>query len=121
MKNCRFFVQFFLNTSKFQRFYKFRWFNRKNHIKIYQNTTSFYSKVDLKLFKNRFFLVRKGKIHVIAFMIMLTRFSERIFNTTRYAGMYLFLVIKCVTSLSSDWLLTSYVDVILVNAYHFFL
>ena len=40
--------------------------NQKHHIEIYQTTTSFYLKKDLKLIKNRFFLKKKWEIQVIA-------------------------------------------------------
>ena len=65
---------------------KFRWLHRKNRIKLYETTTSFYSKKDLKFIKNRFFLVKKWKIQVIVFMIMLTRSSENICNPMCYSG-----------------------------------
>ena len=44
----------------------------------------FYSKKDLKLVKNRFFLVKKLEIQVIISKIMPTRSSKRIFNPMRY-------------------------------------
>ena len=57
---------------------------RKSHIKIYQTTTSFYSKTDLKLIKNRFFLVKKCEIQVIVFIMnMLTRSSDGVFHSMR--------------------------------------
>ena len=43
-----FFCNFFLITSKVQRFWKFWWLHRKNHIKIFQTMYSFYSKKYLK-------------------------------------------------------------------------
>ena len=55
--------------------------------KIYQTTISLLFKnrfdVHIKLF---FFLVNKLEIKVTVFMIMLNRFSERIFKPVRYAG-----------------------------------
>ena len=60
--------------------------HRKNYIKTYQTTTSFYLKKKLKLIKTIFFPVKKWKIQVILFMNMLTRSSERIFNPMRYSG-----------------------------------
>ena len=53
--------------------------------KIYQNRSSFLKKY-LKSLKNRFFLVKKLKIQVIIFIIMLIRFSEKIFNQIRYTA-----------------------------------
>ena len=47
--------------SKVQWFCIFRWFHRKNHIKIYQTTNSFHSKKDLKLIKSDFFCSVKMK------------------------------------------------------------
>ena len=73
--------------SKVHWFCKFRWLHRKNHIKIFQTTTSFYAKKEnFKLIKNRFFLVKKCEIQVIVSMVMLARSSEWIFNTMRYTG-----------------------------------
>ena len=43
------------NTSKVQLFCKFELLHWKNHIKIYQTTTSFYLKKDLKLIQTDFF------------------------------------------------------------------
>ena len=76
----------FRNTSKVQCSCKFRWFHRKNHIKIYQTTTSLYSNKHLKLIKNIFLPVKKWEIQIIVYIIMLTRFSKRIFNPMRYTG-----------------------------------
>ena len=61
--------------------------SEKNQIKIYQTTTCFYSKKDLKLIKNSFFLVKKWEILVIICMIMFTRSSDRIFNPMHYTIM----------------------------------
>ena len=57
--------------------------------KSHQNLSDynqFLFKKDLKLTKNRFFLVKKWVIVVTVFMIMLSRSSERIFNPMRYTG-----------------------------------
>ena len=51
--------------------------HRKNHIKLYQNISSFFIKKDSKLIKNR-------EIQVI---MWLSLFWERIFNTIRYTGL----------------------------------
>ena len=59
---------------------------RKNHIKIYPTTASFYFK-KCKVDKNRLILVKNLKIQVIGFMIMLTRSSGRFFNPMRYTGL----------------------------------
>ena len=64
----------------------FSWLHRKNHIKIYQTTTSFYSKKDLKLIKNRKFLVKNWENSGNCIMIMLTYSSEMIFNWMSYTG-----------------------------------
>ena len=48
--------------------------------------SSSYLKRYLKLIKNGLFIVKKWGIQVIISMIMPTRFSERIFNPMRYAG-----------------------------------
>ena len=53
-KNLGFFSDFFQMTFKVQRFYKFWWFYRKNHIKIHQ-TIHF-------LFKKKLNLIRKDII-----------------------------------------------------------
>ena len=50
------------------------------------NFIQFLFKKYLKLIKNWFFLVKKIEIQVIAFMSMLTRSSERIFNPMRDTG-----------------------------------
>ena len=56
--------------------------------KSHQNLSDlqFYSKSDLNLTKNRFFLVKIGDNQVIISIIMLTRSSERIFNLMRNTG-----------------------------------
>ena len=66
--------------------YKLRSLHRKDHIKIDHTTTSFYSKKDLKLIKNKKFLVEKLEIQVIVFMIMPTLSSEWILDPMRYTG-----------------------------------
>ena len=71
------FAVYFRNTSKAQLFYYFDDYIGKKHIQIFQTTISFYSKKDFKLIKNRYFLVKKGDIQVIKFMIMLTLSSMR--------------------------------------------
>ena len=60
--------------------------HRNYHIKIYQTTSTFYSKKYLMLIKNIYFLVKKWEIQVIVFMIMRTRSSGRIFIPMHYAG-----------------------------------
>ena len=84
-----FFIFFSWNIYKVQWFYKFRWLHWKYFIKIYQTITSFYPKKCLKLILNRFLLVKKWKIQVIASMIIFTRSSEWIFNQMRYIGIIL--------------------------------
>ena len=64
--------------------------HRKNHIKIYQTTTSFYSKKDLKLIK-QFFSSEKMSNSNNCIYIMLTRPSERIFNSMCYTDVLIFL------------------------------
>ena len=70
---------FFQITFKVLQFCEFQWLYQKNHIKIDQAISSFYSNKDFKL-------IKKWKIQVIITKIMLTGFSERIYNPMRYTG-----------------------------------
>ena len=83
-----FFAFFFRNTSKVHWFCKFRRLHRKNHIKIYQTTTSVSSIKYLTLIKNIFLLVKKWEIQVTISMITRTRSSDRIFNPMRFIDYY---------------------------------
>ena len=58
--------------------------HQKNHIKIYnQTTTSFDKKNDVKLIKKLYYLAKKLRI---VSMIMLTCSSKRIFKPMRYTN-----------------------------------
>ena len=84
-----FFLWFFLNTSQFFVNSDGKKFHPENH-NIFQTTTSFYSKKDLKIIKHRFFLVKKKlEIQVIVCMIMLTRSSEKILRFIIIAPIFL--------------------------------
>ena len=61
---------------------------QKNHLKLHQTISTFYSKKYFNLIKKKLFLVKKLEIPVIIFMIMLIRSSERIFNPSRYTGIF---------------------------------
>ena len=85
-------VKFYWNSSKLQCFCKFRWLYWKIYFKIYQTTTSSYSRIDLELIKNKLFPVKKWVIQVIVYIIMLTRSSEMIlrytWNALRWSHFY---------------------------------
>ena len=75
---------FFLNTSKVQRFCKFRRLHLENNIK--NSECQFLLKKNLNLIKIRFFLMKKWEIQAIVFMHPFTRSSKRIFNPMRFTG-----------------------------------
>ena len=59
--------------------------SEKWHQNLY-DYIQFLFKKRFKVDKNRLFLVKKWDIQIIIFVIMLTRFSERIFIPMRYTG-----------------------------------
>ena len=87
-KNCKIFFCSFFSSNYFQSLaiYKFWWFYGKNLIKIYQTISSFCSKQDFNLIKNRMISSKKWEIQVILFMIMPSRSSAMIFNQSGYTG-----------------------------------
>ena len=62
--------------------------------KLHQNLSDynqFLSQKKIQVNKKQILSVKKLEIQVIVFIIMLTRFSERIFNPMRYTGqIYIF-------------------------------
>ena len=54
--------------------------HRENHNKIYQTTTSYYSKKYLMLIKNIFFLLKKWEIQVIMLCMLMLTLWFGIFN-----------------------------------------
>ena len=74
MENFRF---FFLFTSKVHQFCEFRWLHQKNHIKIYQTTSSFYYNFCFKLIKNRLILVKKWEIQIIVFLTKISHHMSK--------------------------------------------
>ena len=57
--------------------------------KTHQNLSDYKQsalKKNVKLIKNRYFLVKNGEIQVIISVNMLTRSSDRIYNPMRYTG-----------------------------------
>ena len=62
--------------------------------KIHSNPSDYNQILFKKKFevnKNRFLLEKKREIQIIVFMIVLTRFSERIFYPMRYTGICFYL------------------------------
>ena len=60
--------------------------SEKSHSNLSDYNELLLKKKDLKLIKNRYSLAKKSETQVIVFMIMLTRSSEKIFDSMRYTG-----------------------------------
>ena len=90
LKISVFFGNFFGNTFKVLWFYKFRWLHweKKKHRNL-SDYNQFLFKERFEVNRKQIFLVKKWEIHVIVFMILLSRYSEEIYNAMRCTGKYM--------------------------------
>ena len=91
-KKFRFLLQFSIEiASKVERFYKFWWLYRKNHIKIYQKISSFYLNKDLNLIDKGIISSEKWELQVI------------IFNPSHYIYIYVCIHTQNINSILYTW------------------